>query len=119
MFKNTKFYNILIVLFLFSLALNPVLAQDKCPPNQFCNPIENDDLIGFVNAIGAWFYRLGIPIAIVVIIYAGAMMMLSQGKPDVIKRGRQMLTYAVIGLGVLLIGRGFFKLIKSIIELGR
>mgnify|MGYP001571992962 CR=1 FL=1 len=103
---------------LFFLGINFAFAVD-CPPNEICNPIANDDFIGFVNAIGLWFYRIAIPIAVVVIIYAGAILMLSQGKPDVIKRGRLMLTYAVIGLGVLLIGRGFFTLIKSIINLGR
>lgn len=86
---------------------------------EFLPPTANEDLIGFVNTIGAWFYKLGIPMAVIVIIFAGAMMMLSQGNPEVIKRSRKMLTYAMIGLAVLLIGRGFFTLIKSIIELGK
>lgn len=118
MFRSTKSRSILIIFFLFCLASSSVLAKD-CPPNQICNPIENNDFISFVNAIGLWFYRIAIPVAVVVIIYAGAMMMLSQGKPDIIKRGRLMLTYAMIGLGVLLIGRGFFTLIKSILNLAR
>lgn len=85
---------------------------------EFTPPTTNRDFIGFVNTIGLWFYRLAIPVAVIVIIYAGAILMLSQGNSKAIERGRKMLTYAVIGLAVLLIGRGFFTLIKDIINLG-
>lgn len=85
---------------------------------EFTPPTTNTDFISFVNAVGAWFYRLGIPVAIVVIIYAGAIMMLSQGNEKMIVRGKSMLKYAIIGLAILFVGRGFFTLIKSIIELG-
>ncbi len=105
---------------LFFIGINFVFAAPAaCPANEICNPISNTSFVDFVTAIAVWVSLIAIPVAVVVIIYAGAIMLLSQGKPDVIKRGRSMLTYAVIGLAIILIGRGFFTLIGSIINLGK
>jgi len=84
----------------------------------FDNPIANDDLIGLVKSIAAWIYKLAIPVAVVAIIYGGGLLMLSQGNPKMIERGRKVLLYAVIGLVIIFIGQGFFTLIKSILDLG-
>lgn len=86
---------------------------------EFKNPIANDDLISLVKSIGAWIYKLAIPVAVVAIIYGGGLLLLSQGNTKMIDRGRKTLLYAVIGLVIIFIGRGFFTLIKSILELAR
>ncbi len=85
----------------------------------FENPIANDDLISLVKSIAAWIYKLAIPVAVVAIIYGGGLLMLSQGNTKMIDRGRKTLLYAVIGLVIIFIGKGFFILIRSILELGR
>ena len=118
---NKKIFKIIILLtltlpvFLYGAAL---AGARECPPDEICNPIASDDLISLVKAVGAWVYKLAFPVAVVMIIYAGALLMLSQGNTKLIERGRKMLLYAVIGLAVILIGRGFFTLIRSILDLG-
>jgi len=52
------------------------------------------------------------------IILAGIMFLISRGEPNKIQTAKKILLYAVIGLAVILIGKGFVDLINSIIELG-
>ena len=61
---------------------------------------------------------MAIPIAVAMIVYAGILFLTSQGDPGKITKARQVLTYAVIGLAIILIGSGFITLIQSILELG-
>jgi hypothetical protein len=83
----------------------------------FGNPIGMSDFNDFVNQIGTWIFNLAIPIGVMVIVYAGIMMMSSAGNPKRYQSGVDALKYAVIGLSVVFIGKGFVVLIKSIIEL--
>lgn len=70
-----------------------------------------------VNVIGRWIFNLAIPIAVIMIIWAGVLMLTSGGKPEQFGKGMKALKYAVIGLAVVLIGKGFVSLIRSILDL--
>lgn len=70
-----------------------------------------------VNVIGRWVFNLSIPIAVIMIIWAGVLMLTSGGKPDQFRKGMTALKWAVIGLAIVLIGKGFVSLIKSILDL--
>lgn len=70
-----------------------------------------------VNVIGRWIFNLAIPIAVIMIIWAGVLMLTSGGKPEQFRKGMSALKYAVIGLAIVLIGKGFVSLIRSILDL--
>lgn len=82
------------------------------------NPIQSESLIDLAKAIGRFLFQIGIPIAVIVIIYSGILFLTSGGNKEKITKARQALWYAVIGLAIILIGQGFFTLIKSILDLG-
>lgn len=81
------------------------------------NPIGISTFEQLVNIIGTWIFNLAIPIAVIIIIYAGILMLTSGGDPGRFKKGRQALTYAVLGLAIVFIGKGFVSLIQSILSL--
>lgn len=81
------------------------------------NPIGIDTFEELVDVIGTWIFNLAIPIAVIVIIYAGFLMLTAGGNPAKFKKGTEALKYAVIGIAVVLIGRGFVTLIESILSL--
>ncbi len=81
------------------------------------NPIGVDNFQDLVNIIGRWIFNLAIPIAVIIIIYAGVLMLISGGNPAQFQKGAKALWYAVIGLAVVLIGKGFITLIQSILSL--
>ena len=86
---------------------------------EFGPPTENKNLIDLLKSVLGWLITIAIPVAVVVFIYGGVLLLFSGGKPERVKLGRQVLTYAAIGLAVILIGRGFYTFILSVINLGK
>ena len=84
------------------------------------NPLKGgaDDLGGLVKVLAQWLFNLAIPIAVIMIIYAGVLFLTAQGNPTTITKAKDVLKYAVIGLAIILIGNGFVTLIQSILKLG-
>lgn len=85
----------------------------------FPNPLNAKDLRELIDAILRWIWWLSIPIAVIMIVYAGFIMMKSGGDPAKFKQGRKILLWAVIGLAVVFIGEGFIALIESVLDLGK
>lgn len=81
------------------------------------NPIGINTFQDLVNILGKYIFNLAIPVAVIVIIYAGILMLTAGGNPSKFKKGAQALWYAVIGLTIIFIGKGFVTLIKSILSL--
>jgi hypothetical protein len=81
------------------------------------NPIGAENFQDLVKIIGRWIFNLAIPIAVIIIIYAGILMLTSGGVPAQFQKGAKALWYAVIGLAIILIGKGFVTLIQSILNL--
>jgi len=71
------------------------------------------DLVGVV---ANYIFNLAIPVAVLVIIYGGFRMLTSGGVPANYKKGLDALKYAALGLAILLIGKGFVSLVKSILS---
>ncbi|TSC90283.1 MAG: hypothetical protein G01um10142_455 [Parcubacteria group bacterium Gr01-1014_2] len=81
-------------------------------------PTQVRSLVDLAKAIGRFLFQIAIPIAVIIIIYAGLLFLTSGGNQEKVKKARTALLYAVVGLAIILIGQGFFTLIKSILNLG-
>ncbi|MBI2669832.1 MAG: hypothetical protein HYX20_01655 [Candidatus Yanofskybacteria bacterium] len=81
------------------------------------NPIGINTFGELVKVIGLWIFNLAIPIAVIVIIYAGILMLTAGGNPGKFQKGAKALWYAVLGLAIVFIGEGFVTLIESILSL--
>ena len=86
---------------------------------EFPNPLNAKDLRELIDALLRWIWLLSIPIAVIMILYAGLKMMTAGGDPKRFQSGRKILLRAVVGLAVVFIGEGFIALIKSILDLGK
>lgn len=85
-------------------------------PNPFSGRISTfNDLL---DAVILFLYYIAGPMIVVMIVLAGLYLTFSRGEPDKIQKGKQILLYAVIGLIIILIGRGFIVLLDSILRLG-
>ena len=82
------------------------------------NPLQADNLLELIDVLATWLLNLAIPIAVVMIVYAGVMFLTSRGEPAKVTKAKQILLYAVLGLTIILIGKGFITLIESILNLG-
>lgn len=85
-------------------------------PNPFSGQITTfNDLI---DAIILFLYYIVGPIIVAMIVLAGLFFLFGRGEPGKVETGKKILLYAVIGLIIILIGRGFITLLQSIIDLG-
>ncbi len=79
------------------------------------NPLDAESFEDLVNSIAEWFYTISIPLASIVILYAGALFMTSGGDEEKIKKAKRALTWAIVGITIIIIGAGFITLIKDIL----
>jgi hypothetical protein len=117
--KKTKISAIIFLAVLFGQAVcfSPALAQAN-PNLTLSNPLNADSLDELVSAIAEWLYLIMIPIAAIIFLYAGAMFMFSGGDEDKIKKAKRALFWGVIGVGIIIVGRGIVETIKSFLETG-
>lgn len=86
-------------------------------PNPFGGGI--DTFQKLFDAVITFLYYLAGPVVAVMIIYAGMKFLFAKGDPGKVKEAKDILWYAVVGLVIILIGRGFIDLLESIIVLGQ
>ena len=84
------------------------------------NPLNGgpNNLFDIIDIATKWLLQLSIPLAVLWIMYAGFLMLTAGDKPANFEKGKKVLTYTVLGLAIIFIGRGFITLIVSVIQLG-
>lgn len=84
---------------------------------QIENPFKGgvDSVMGLLAVLANFIFQLGIPVAVIIIIYSGVTY-LTAGNTERVKRATDGLKWAAIGLAILLIGKGFVALIQSILS---
>ncbi len=115
---------IILSLFLFlsliSTSIKPALAQlnGNCIDTAIgCIPVS--DTNSFMGWILGWAVGVGGGIAFLLIVYASIMIMTSQGMPDRLKAGQELLTSAISGLIMLIFSVFILRFIGiDILKLG-
>ncbi|KKT28020.1 MAG: hypothetical protein A3G02_01885 [Candidatus Yanofskybacteria bacterium RIFCSPLOWO2_12_FULL_44_13b] len=75
-----------------------------------------ETILDLIKVILDWLIKIAIPIAVIMIIYGGLLFLYAGQKPELAKKGRAIVTYAVLGLAIIFIGGGFITLIQSALE---
>jgi len=78
------------------------------------NPLDSENFEDLVNSIAGWVYKLGIPVVVIMIIWAGLLFVMSGGDEEKIKKAKKNLLWAVIGLTIILLSTSLTAIIKSI-----
>ncbi|MSR71289.1 MAG: hypothetical protein EXS50_01270 [Candidatus Taylorbacteria bacterium] len=66
------------------------------------NPIKADDISQLVDFIFSLVLQIGVPIAVIMLIYSGFMFIMARGNPEQLKIARTSFMWTVIGTAVLL-----------------
>lgn len=103
--------NALGSLFLFLPALY-ALAQE------IVNPIQAKSFCDIIKAIADFAVSITTPISVIVILYAGVLFMFSGGDVEKVKKAKHALLWALVGLGIVLTGRGFIFIIQDVLRGG-
>ena len=86
---------------------------------EFKNPLQTQTISDLLDGILIYVRWIGIPIAVGMIVYSGILFLGAGANPNLVTKARTILIYAIIGLVVILIGKGFLTLIQSILALSK
>lgn len=67
-----------------------------------CNPITSRTFMDLVSKISEIVLMIGIPVAVMFIIYAGFLFVTARGSEEKVTKARQTFTWAIIGTAILL-----------------
>lgn len=67
-----------------------------------CNPLESEDFTSLMESISQLVVEIGIPIAVIFIIYSGLRLVTARGNEESIKKAKIGLLWAIVGAGILI-----------------
>lgn len=82
------------------------------------NPLEAGTIPEILSAVAGFLFGIGISIAVIFIIIGGFQFATAGGNPEKISTGKRTITWAAIGIVVLLVAGGIATLIKGILSGG-
>ncbi len=80
--------------FLFILLAPPAMAQ-------LTNPLNTNSIPELIGRIIKAILGLSGAVALLMFVYGGVLYLISAGKPDMVKKGKDTFTHAVIGLAII------------------
>ena len=87
--------------------------------NNIRNPIGATNFTQIIDAITNFAVLIIIPISVLVILYAGALFMFSGGDVEKVKKAKHALLWALVGIAIVLTGKGFIYIIQDVLNMGR
>lgn len=85
--------------------------------SQIANATQQQDLTGLVNAVVQVAVPLGVLAAIVLMSYAGYVMITSQGNPEKLGDAREIATNAIIGFALVALSVAILLLIQNTLNI--
>ena len=107
---------ILLTLTITSLLLLPAVSLAVVLPTETIPEIITapGDIIVIIEAIANWIFVILLAVAVIFVLIAAFQFLTSGGAPERISAARTNLLYAVVGVGVAVLARGFIELVKTI-----
>lgn len=79
------------------------------------NPLGTTDFNELIGKIIDWIANIGALLAVIMIIYSGFLFMTSGGNEEKVTKAKKALTWSLVGLAVLLVGKGWVLIVKDLI----
>lgn len=83
------------------------------------NPLKAGTFTELIASISDFLLTIGGALATLMILYGGFLYVTSAGDETKVKAAHQTLTYAIVGLVVVIIGKGFIYVIQDIIGVSK
>jgi type IV secretory pathway VirB2 component (pilin) len=92
-------------------------APVPCATDTVCirNPLEFESLEALLNAIIDFLIKIGAPLAVIMIIYAGLVWMFAAGAPEKISKARSIIIWTIVGYSIILVAKGILLVIESVL----
>lgn len=93
-------------------------AGTGTPPLTIQNPLQAESFTELAKNIATWMIKIGVPVAVIMIIYSALLFMTAAGNEEKITKAKKALMWSLIGLALLLSSRALIELIKNILGAG-
>ena len=107
--KKIILYSFLLILIIAGFDLKEVFAVEIEPPTYATTVTALID--GIINFV--WY--LAIVVAPIMFLVGGFTFLTSAGSPDKVKRGKDIMLYAALGLAIVLLCKGLIALVKDVL----
>lgn len=77
-----------------------------------------EDVLSILGNLAGYFYSAAIVIAVILTIYVGILFFTAGGDDQQIGKAKKMMIWLIVGIAVLLIGRGVITFVRDILETG-
>lgn len=81
---------------------NPVSTQSSGGQYKVQNPLGTNSICGLIKKILQAAIAIGIPIAVLFIVYAGFKFVMARGSPEKLVEARQNFMWTLVGIGIFL-----------------
>ena len=79
------------------------------------NPLAHDSLAGIIEALIIFVRNIALGVAPIVLVIAGFYFLASGGSPEKVQKAKNIVTYTVIGLVIVLMAQGLVIIIKNLL----
>ena len=80
------------------------------------NPIKANSLEEVLNSVIDFIFTIALIVCPLIIIIGGFIFVTAGGEPAKVETGKKMIFYALLGLGVIILAKGFVLALKTIIK---
>ena len=98
------------------LQIKTAFAQD-CPVEPCLPKIGPTSFLDFLTKVFNFLFEISLIIAPIIIVYGGLQMVFAAGNEEKIRGARKTITYTLIGLAIIIIGKGLVFLLQEILTL--
>lgn len=84
-------------------------------PQTIVNPTKYKNFEELIEGLIVFLRNLALVVTPLIFVFAGYQFVFSQGEPQKVKTGQNMMLYAAVGLGLILIAEGIIELLKTMV----
>ena len=89
---------------------------DETNSTILCNPLESESFAALMESISQLAVEIGIPIAVIFIIYSGLKLVMAKGNEESIKNAKTGLLWAIVGASILIGAWTIMIVLQSTVE---
>lgn len=109
--ERLRLFTSLLVIVGISLPVLALAVDFSIP-----NPLgDKDDFGDIIQMVSDGLLQIAIPVAVIMIVWGGFNLLTSRGDQGKIKRGKDILTWTVVGLAIIFLSSGLVDFIRSIL----
>ena len=97
-------FKTLLTIICLVILTSPVLANIAEPSSEIQDLPRDSQLVSTITSVVLWLMVYAFALSVLFLVVAGIIYVVSAGNPDTIKQAKDILTYAITGLVISLVG---------------